>query len=226
MRRCPLPVAGPRAITIGGKACSGRFSMQDTLRPDPHAEIKEEVRKLCAKFPGEYWRQAGPGTRLPDGVRDGADRSRLPRRADPGGIRRRRPAAVGRGGDPGDGAGRGLQRRGLPRADVHHGHDPAARHRRAEDGIPAEDRHRRTAAAGVRRDRADQRHRHDLAAHLRPEGGRPLCRQRPEGVDQPRGALRPDAAAGAHHAARPDRRSGPRGCRRSSSTCGRCWARA
>jgi acyl-CoA dehydrogenase len=31
--------------------------MQDTLRPDPHAEIKEEVRKLCAKFPGEYWRR-------------------------------------------------------------------------------------------------------------------------------------------------------------------------
>src|SRR5271165_1863742 len=32
-------------------------SMQDTLRPDPHAEIKDEVRKLCAKFPGEYWRR-------------------------------------------------------------------------------------------------------------------------------------------------------------------------
>src|SRR3954447_343111 len=32
-------------------------AMQDTLRPDPHAEIKDEVRKLCAKFPGEYWRR-------------------------------------------------------------------------------------------------------------------------------------------------------------------------
>ena len=31
--------------------------MQDTLRPDPHAQIKDEVRKLCAKFPGEYWRR-------------------------------------------------------------------------------------------------------------------------------------------------------------------------
>src|SRR5579862_5201888 len=30
--------------------------MQETLRPDPHAEIRDEVRKLCAKFPGEYWR--------------------------------------------------------------------------------------------------------------------------------------------------------------------------
>ncbi|HEY4253830.1 MAG TPA: acyl-CoA dehydrogenase family protein [Roseomonas sp.] len=24
---------------------------------DPHAEIREEVRKLCARFPGEYWRE-------------------------------------------------------------------------------------------------------------------------------------------------------------------------
>ena len=24
---------------------------------DAHAEIREEVRKLCARFPGEYWRE-------------------------------------------------------------------------------------------------------------------------------------------------------------------------
>ena len=24
---------------------------------DDHAEIREEVRKLCARFPGEYWRK-------------------------------------------------------------------------------------------------------------------------------------------------------------------------
>jgi alkylation response protein AidB-like acyl-CoA dehydrogenase len=31
----------------------------DTQAPfaDPHAEIREEVRKLCARFPGEYWRK-------------------------------------------------------------------------------------------------------------------------------------------------------------------------
>ncbi len=23
----------------------------------PHAEIREEVAKLCARFPGEYWRR-------------------------------------------------------------------------------------------------------------------------------------------------------------------------
>jgi len=26
-------------------------------RPDDHAEIREEVRKLCGRFPGEYWRK-------------------------------------------------------------------------------------------------------------------------------------------------------------------------
>ena len=28
-----------------------------SLLDDPHAEIREEVRKLCARFPGEYWRK-------------------------------------------------------------------------------------------------------------------------------------------------------------------------
>jgi len=28
-----------------------------SLLADPHAEIREEVRKLCARFPGEYWRK-------------------------------------------------------------------------------------------------------------------------------------------------------------------------
>ena len=27
------------------------------ITADPHAEIREEVRKLCARFPGEYWRE-------------------------------------------------------------------------------------------------------------------------------------------------------------------------
>ncbi|WP_207540621.1 acyl-CoA dehydrogenase family protein [Sabulicella rubraurantiaca] len=27
------------------------------MNADPHAEIREEVRKLCSRFPGEYWRE-------------------------------------------------------------------------------------------------------------------------------------------------------------------------
>ena len=30
---------------------------QALITADPHAEIREEVRKLCARFPGEYWRE-------------------------------------------------------------------------------------------------------------------------------------------------------------------------
>jgi len=30
---------------------------QPLLAADPHAEIREEVRKLCARFPGAYWRE-------------------------------------------------------------------------------------------------------------------------------------------------------------------------
>jgi alkylation response protein AidB-like acyl-CoA dehydrogenase len=30
---------------------------QPLTRSDPHAEIREEVRKLCSHFPGEYWRK-------------------------------------------------------------------------------------------------------------------------------------------------------------------------
>lgn len=30
---------------------------QRLLHHDPHAVIREEVRKLCARFPGEYWRE-------------------------------------------------------------------------------------------------------------------------------------------------------------------------
>ncbi|RYI80753.1 MAG: acyl-CoA dehydrogenase, partial [Acetobacteraceae bacterium] len=30
---------------------------QQIVTADPHAEIREEVGKLCARFPGEYWRQ-------------------------------------------------------------------------------------------------------------------------------------------------------------------------
>ncbi len=32
-------------------------SVASPLRGDPHAEIREEVSKLCARFPGEYWRK-------------------------------------------------------------------------------------------------------------------------------------------------------------------------
>src|SRR6266498_2520190 len=91
---------------------------------DEIASIREAVRALCAKFPGEYWRAL--------------DRARGDRH---------------HGGDPGE----RLQRRGLPRADVRHGHRAAPRQPRAEGAFFAADRARRAQTAGVRRYRADVR---------------------------------------------------------------------
>ncbi len=69
--------------------------------------------------------------------------------------------------------------------------------------IPAGHRLGRAAPAGLRRHRAHHRLRHHPAQDARrQEGQRPLRRQRPEGLDQPRAAVGPDAAARAHHAAR------------------------
>ncbi len=167
---------------------------------DDYADIRDAVAKLCAQFPGEYWRKLDREMAYPFGLRRCADASRLPLGADPGGIWRRGPEAVGGGRDPGRDPARRLQWRRLPRPDVHDGHRAAARQRRAEGQMAAEGRERRIAAAGVRRHRADLRHRHHLAQDLREARRRQLRRQRPEDLDQPRRIFRPDAAAGAHHA--------------------------
>ena len=167
---------------------------------DEFHDIRDAVAKLCAQFPGEYWRKLDRADGVPEGVRRRADGGRLPLGADPRGIWRLRAEAVGGGRDPGRDPARRLQRRRLPRPDVHDGHRAAARQRRAEGEVPARDRQRQIAAAGVRRHRADQRHRHLLAEDGRQARRRPLRRQRPEDLDQPRRAFRPDDPAGAHHA--------------------------
>ena len=63
-------------------------------------------------------------------------------------------------------------------------------------------RPRRAAPAGLRRHRARRRLGDDPPQDHRRAPRRPLRRQRPEGVDLARPALRPAAAAGAHHAVR------------------------
>ena len=83
--------------------------------------------KLCSRFPGEYWRKLdevrGYPTDFVQALTEAGYLSVLIPEEYGGsglGITRRR-------GHPGDGPGGGLQRRGLPRADVHHGHHPAPR---------------------------------------------------------------------------------------------------
>ena len=81
--------------------------------------------------------------------------------------------------------------------------------------VAAADRGRRAAAAGLRRDRADERHRHDLASRPRAERATTVRDQRPEGLDLARRALGPDAAAGTDDAARAGRERRPKGSRSS-----------
>src|SRR4028119_2287781 len=67
---------------------------QPLRRPDDHAEIREEVAKLCARFPGEYWRELDAGRAHPPGVAlAGAGGGRAgPRAGPPGEARRGRGA--------------------------------------------------------------------------------------------------------------------------------------
>ena len=134
--------------------------MDQSLPTDPHAEIRAEVAKLCARFPGEYWRKLDRDRAYPtEFVRAlteaGYLAALIPEEYGGAGL-----PLSGCRGDPRDDPRRGLQWRRLPCADVHHGHHSAARLAEAETGVPAQDRHGRTTPAGVRRDRTDQRHRH------------------------------------------------------------------
>ena len=162
--------------------------------------------------------QARPRGRLSDRIRHRPHGGRLSLRAHSRRVRRLGAAHQCCLRSARDHPRQPVQRGRLPRADVHHGHGAAARQRGAEAEVPAGHRQRGTQAAGVRRHRADHGLRHHPAQDAgRQEGQRPLRRQRPEGVDLPRPAFRPDAAAGAHHA----RRQSAQALRRALSFPGR-----
>ena len=90
-------------------------------------EIREAVRRLVRGLPRRVLAGAGSGAGLSHRLRAGPDPRGVAVGADPGGVRRLGPRPRrgdgGVGGDPPF----GLQRRRLSRADVHDGHDPAAR---------------------------------------------------------------------------------------------------
>ncbi len=91
------------------------------------ADIRASVRALCAKFPGEYWRaldreRAYPTEFVTALTEAGYLAALIPEEYGGSGL-----AMSAACRDPGGNPGLRLQRRGLPRADVHHGHDPAAR---------------------------------------------------------------------------------------------------
>ncbi len=191
-------------------SCSPRRSQRSDLlgRVDPssHRPMGRYPRRRRADLHGLRQRlldRTRQGLGIPPRLCGRADPRRLSRRAHPRGIWRRGPAARRRRRDPRDDPCLGLQRRRLPRADVHDGHAAAARIGGAEAALPARHRIRRNADAGLRGDRTDHRIGHDPAENPRGTRGKSICGQWPEGLDFPRPAIGPDAALGSHDAGRP-----------------------
>ena len=181
---------------------NGRAEVRSMTEAADLAPIREAVRALCADFPGEYWRtldreRAYPAEFVAALTKAGFLAALIPEEYGGSGLTMSAAAAIME-----EIQAVGLQRRRLPRADVHDGHGAAARQRRAEAALSAGDRARRVAAAGVRRHRADLGHRYAQPAHHGRARRRSLYRQRPEDLDLACRAFRSDAAAGAHHAAR------------------------
>ncbi|MCY1352656.1 hypothetical protein D9M69_389660 [compost metagenome] len=173
-------------------------------RTDPIEQLPRNPRcraRALRRIPGRVLPQGRRAARLPRGLRQRTDRGRLAGGADPAGIRRLRPGPDRSLGHHGRNQPQRRQFRCLPRPDVQHGHAVAPRFPGAEGKVPAQDRLGRMAPAVDGRDRAHHRHRHHQDQDLGGQEGRPLCRQRPEGVDQPRAAQRLHDPAGAHHGA-------------------------
>ena len=177
------------------------------------------MRELCAQFPGEYWRELEPD-RYPERVRRRADRARLARGADPRGVRRRRArrstaasVILEEINASGGNAGACHAQMYTMGTMLRHGSDEQKQ--RYLPKIAAGEL--RLQAFGVTEPTAGS----DTTQHpdARRARRRRLRRQRPEDLDLARRALRPDAAARAHDAARAGREAHRRASRSSSSTC-------
>src|SRR6201987_4038694 len=134
---------------------------------DEHGEIRDAMAKLCAQFPGEYWRKLDREMAYPSAFVDALTQAGylsvlIPEEYGGAGLKLSAATAILEE----------IQRAGCnggppPPTDVPHGHADVARQRGAEEAVAATHRQRRAAAAGVRRHRADQRHRHLVAEDFR-----------------------------------------------------------
>ena len=177
--------------------------MAETVERSDYPEIREAVVRLCAQFPGEYWRELDRETRYPSEF--------VKALTEAGYLAALIPEEYGGSGLPLSAAAAILE-------EIHRsGGNAAACHAQMytmgtllRHGSPEQKREYlpkiaagRAAAAGLRRHRADHRHRHDAAEDDgAARGRRCLRRQRPEDLDLARRAFRPDAAARAHDAGR------------------------
>ncbi len=190
-----------------------------------HEDLRRGVRDLCKAFPDSYWRELDARRAYPDAF--------VAALTDAGYLAALIPEEYG-------GSGLGITEASIILEEINRsGANAGACHaqmytmgtllRHGSDAqkrtLPAADRERRAAPAGVRRQRADDRFGHDAAEDVRHAQRRPLRRPRPESVDLARGAFRSDAARLPHDAGRPgeeaDRRavdSARRSCARPSDT--------
>ena len=170
---------------------------------DDLAEIRRAVRALCEEFPGEYWRakdreRAYPGEFVDALTRAGFLAALIPEEFGGSGLKLDAAAVIMEE----------IQASGCNGASAHaqmYIMNTLLRHGSAAqkaEYLP-EDRERRTAPAGVRGVRADQRDRHARRSRpARVRDGDDYVDQRPEDLDQPRRAFGPDAAARPHDPAR------------------------
>ena len=143
------------------------------------------MRKLCARFPGEYWRALDRERKYPTEfvatlTREGFLSVLIPEEFGGSGLGLGAATAVleeiHRSGCNGGACHAQMYTMGT-----------ILRHGSAEQKkryLP-EDRDRRIAASGLRRHRTDLRHRHDAHHDLREARGRQIRRQRPEDLDLP-----------------------------------------
>ena len=173
-----------------------------STEPDPHQDIRDAVRELCAQFPDEYFRKVDAQHAYPEAFVDALIGA--------GWLAAMIPEEYG-------GSGLGLTAASVIMEEINRcGGNSGAVHGQMynmgtllrngseaqKQQVPAGDRRGQAAHPVDGRDRADDRHRHDEDQDHRREEGRPLRRQRPEGLDLARPAFRPDDPARAHDAAR------------------------
>ena len=134
---------------------------------DEFHDIRDAVAKLCAQFPGEYWRKLDREMAYPQDFVNALTEAGylsvlIPEEYGGAGLKLSAAAAIleeiQRAGCNGGGCHAQMYTMGTL---LRHGNDAA------EGQMAAEDRQRRIAAAGVRRHRADQRHRHLVAEDRR-----------------------------------------------------------
>ena len=96
---------------------------------DEHADIRDAVAKLCAQFPGEYWRKLDREMAYPSDFVNALTEAGylsvlIPEEYGGAGLKLSAATAILE-----DDPSRRLQCRRLPRPDVHHGHGAPARQR-------------------------------------------------------------------------------------------------